>query len=177
MVRIISLLCVLMLPGCSILSGQDPINTTNQLIANSNTARLAAYADGMASCGDNAACQVGISMAFATGAGQQPLFKPETAVDYLRAGLPYADLALRAYSIWGGSNGISGDRSSIFVKGDGNSFNIANRMSATDQSSVAVDWSNTFSRSTATTSGAGPATVQPYEVRPEVVSPEVVVVP
>lgn len=136
-----TLLWGMILLFCLIPSGCADINATNKLIADSNTNRLSQYADGMAACGDNAACQVGLSAAFFSGAGQQIFFRPDTGVDYLRAGLPYADLALRGYQVFTGS-GISGDRASFYVKGDGNSFNLGNELSATDSSSLAVDWSN-----------------------------------
>ena len=118
------------------------INDTNKLIAAANTGRLTQYAEGMATCGENAACQVGLSAAYFSGSGQQNFFRPDTAVDYLRAGLPYAELGTRWYQLFLGSAGTSGDRSSIYVKGDGNSFNLGNDLSAAYGSSLTVDWSN-----------------------------------
>lgn len=133
---LVCLVVFLYLPGCA------DINATNKLIAAANSSRLAQYADGMAACGDNAACQVGLSAAYFSGAGQQNFFRPDTAVDYLRAGLPYAELGTRWYQLFLGSAGTSGDRSSIYVKGDGNSFNLGNDLSAAYASSLTVDWSN-----------------------------------
>jgi len=60
----------------------------NQMIADSNVQRLQAYADGMKACGVNAACQVGLSMAFAGNMGQQDLIRPESVKDYVVAITP-----------------------------------------------------------------------------------------
>ena len=139
-----NMLLAMILPA--LLTACAGVETTNQLIADSNGQRLAAYADGMAGCGDNAACQVGLSMAFAGGLGQQQFFRPDTAVDYLRAGLPYAELGLRAYSIWGASGGTSGDRAATIVRGDGNTLLIGNRVSAAEQSTASIPIDLAYSR-------------------------------
>lgn len=133
---LVCLVVFLCLPGCA------DINDTNKLIAATNTGRLSEYADGLAACGDNDGCKVGLTAAYFSGAGQQNFFRPDTVVDYLRAGLPYAELGTRWYQLFLGSAGTSGDRSSIYVKGDGNSFNIGNDLSAAYGSSLAVDWAN-----------------------------------
>jgi hypothetical protein len=135
-------IALLLIVSLSLLPGCADINDTNKLIAEANVDRLSKYADGMVACGDNAACQVGVSAAYFSGAGQQNFFRPDTAVDYLRAGLPYAELGTRWYQLFLGSAGTSGDRSSIYVKGDGNSFNLGNDLSAAYGSSLTVDWSN-----------------------------------
>lgn len=139
-----NMLLAMLLPA--LLSACAGVDTTNQLIADSNSQRLSAYADGMAGCGDNAACQVGLTAAFAGGLGQQQFFRPDTAVDYLRAGLPYAELGLRAYSIWGAAGGTSGDRAATIVRGDGNTLLIGNRVSASEQSTASHPIDLAYSR-------------------------------
>lgn len=94
----------------------------NQMIADSNTNRLKAYADGMKACGVNAACQVGLSMAFAGDMGQQNLIRPESVKDYIVAFTPLAQI----FSQWaGGGNGANGgisvsdsDGASVFFMRD-----------------------------------------------------------
>ena len=135
-----ALLLVFLLSACA------GVDTANQLIADSNSQRLTVYADGMAGCGDNAACQVGLTAAFAGGLGQQQFFRPDTAVDYLRAGLPYAEIGLRAYSIWGAAGGTSGDRAATIVRGDGNTLLVGNRVSAADQSTASIPVDVDYSR-------------------------------
>jgi hypothetical protein len=77
----------------------------NQMIADSNVQRLQAYADGMKACGVNAACQVGLSMAFAGNMGQQDLIRPESAKDYIVTITPLVSIL----SQWaGGGNGANG---------------------------------------------------------------------
>lgn len=134
--RLIAMACSLPLAGCA------DINTTNQLIAEANKGRLEAYGRSLAACGDNAACQVGVTGAYYSGAGQQPFFRPDTPVDYLKAGLPYADLVERIVGRRYG--GTSGDSSGFVVTGDGNSFNVGNRLGATEQSLLSLDWSNSM---------------------------------
>ena len=137
---LLAMLCPMLLTACA------GVDTANQLIADSNSQRLSAYADGMAGCGDNAACQVGLTAAFAGGLGQQQFFRPDTAVDYLRAGLPYAEIGLRAYSIWGAAGGTSGDRAATIVRGDGNTLLVGNRVSAADQSTASIPVDVAYSR-------------------------------
>jgi hypothetical protein len=60
----------------------------NSTIAQQNTERFKAFTEGMTKS-DNPGAQVGIAMAFASGMGQTPLAKPETARDYLKTFLPY----------------------------------------------------------------------------------------
>lgn len=130
-----------------LLSSCAGVDQTNQLIADGNAQRLQAYADGMAGCGDNAACQVGLTAAFAGGLGQQQFFKPDTAVDYLRAGLPYMDILYRSYAIWGTSGGTSGDRAVNYIKGDGNTLLIGNRTSGDNGSTASLSLNPAYTRS------------------------------
>lgn len=137
---LLPLFLALMLSSCA------GVDQTNQLIADGNAQRLQAYADGMAGCGDNAACQVGLTAAFAGGLGQQQFFKPDTAVDYLRAGLPYADILYRSYAIWGGGGGTSGDRAVNYIKGDGNTLLIGNRTSSDNGSTASLSLNPSYTR-------------------------------
>jgi hypothetical protein len=138
MKKILCLVSLLIpLSGCADRSG---INTA---IMENNRANREAMADGLAACGDNAACQVGVTAAYFSSAGQQPLIPEETALDYTKAILPFAQLGLQAFGMYwyGQGNGTSGDRASTFVKGDGNVFVSGNKM---DYSSIGLDTS--FSR-------------------------------
>jgi hypothetical protein len=129
-----------------VMSGCADINATNQLIADQNEARLAAYADGMAACGNNAACQVGLSAAYFSGAGMAQFIKPDTALDYARGFLPYAQLVLDAWRTFRYAGGhSSGDSSGFLVTGNNNSFfGIGNRQTADNGSSLASTWSTSF---------------------------------
>lgn len=140
---------VLIICAAVALSGCADHSAINTAIMENNRLTREAYADGLAGCGDNAACQVGVTAAYFSGAGQQELFKPETAKDYLQAGLPYANLALTAFGLyWNNSgNGTSGDRASIYAKGDGNTFVMGNKLSATDYSLATMSVTPSYNRS------------------------------
>ena len=64
----------------------------NDAVLKSNVDARSAYAQGMAACKDNAACQVGLSAAYFGNAGQMPLAKPDTALDYAKGLFPFAQL-------------------------------------------------------------------------------------
>lgn len=124
---------------------------TNQLIADANATRLAAYGDAMHACGANAACQVGVSMAYATGAGEQKYVQPERTSEILSAYVPLASLGLQAFGMFYGG-GIAGTGSSGFVvTGDNNTFSgIGNAIEASGGSNIESPFSssNNFSWST-----------------------------
>jgi hypothetical protein len=147
MKRLMGLVLVMLLPPL-LLSGCADFSTVNTAIMDNNRMTREAFARGMAECGDNAACQVGVTAAYFSNAGQQELFRPETAKDYLQAGLPYANLALTGFGMyWNGSgNGTSGDRSSIYVKGDGNTFSLGNKLSASEYSSATMSLNPSYTR-------------------------------
>jgi len=88
---------IVLLVGCGT---KDYNNTVKEL----NATNRAAYAQGMAACGDNAACQVGLSAAYFGNAGQMPLAKPDTALDYAKVALPFAQLWVQ----WDGSGNSAG---------------------------------------------------------------------
>lgn len=174
-------LLALSLSGCSgVNTGQfspvEKFTEENRQISENNTARLIAYANGMATCGDNAACQVGVSMAFAGNLGQQQLFKPQTWLEYLQLLLPYGDRIIdRLYSGGSGGQGIVVNRSDnvTFV-------GVANKNKA-EQGAVLTTSADPYMPSMNinqdTTSASGPiyGTSPPAET--VVVQPEVVLVP
>lgn len=124
-------------------SGCATQQATNSMIAQSNTDRFKAFSEGMVGCGDNAACQVGLVSVFAGGLGQQQFFKEDSGVDYLRAGLPYADLGARIFTSWFGGRG-SGDSAGLSIIGDNNQISgTANKLTADNQSSVSGMFTST----------------------------------
>ena len=131
---------LLYLTGCSF-TGPSSIDTTNQMIVQMNENRLVNYSDAMANCGDNAACQVGVSMAFAGNLGQQQLFRPETPLDYLRELRWIAPMAM---SLWSGSG--DGDRGSNWVKGDGNIIMVGNESKASGYASLSQPIGTSYQR-------------------------------
>jgi len=76
----------------------------NDAVKDMNTMNRKAYAEGMAACKGDAACQVGLSAAYFGNAGQMPLAKPDTALDYAKAALPFAQLWVQ----WDGSGNSTG---------------------------------------------------------------------
>ena len=91
------------------------MSEVNELIAKGNSEARTSYGDAMVACGDNAACQVGVSAAYFSNAGRMPFYKPDTPLDWFKAGgayLPYLGM-LTAGGNTHGSNSPS-------IKGDGN---------------------------------------------------------
>jgi len=76
----------------------------NDAVREMNAANRKAYAEGMAACKGDPACQVGLSAAYFGNAGQMPLAKPDTALDYAKAALPFAQL----YVQWDGVGSSAG---------------------------------------------------------------------
>lgn len=138
------LILPLLLSGCA-----DGVRELNTQIMESNSLSRIAYAEGMAGCGDNAACQVGVTASYFSSAGQQQLVKPDTSLDYVKATLQFAQLGLQAFGMYwyGQGNGTSGDRSSMFVKGDGNTFVMGNKLSADNGGSTGLSFSQSYTRS------------------------------
>jgi len=141
-------IAALSMSGCAGTSITEDFKETNEMIARSNVDRLIAFKDGMIGCGDNAACQGMLGMAFAANMGQQSYFKPETTSDLLRAFLPYASLGLQAFDMfYSGTNG-AGSSGAFLVEGDNNTFmGIGNNTEASGGSTVNIPFSsvNTFS--------------------------------
>lgn len=142
---IICIMLALSLSGCA----DQSIRELNTQIMESNSLSRIAYAEGMAGCGDNAACMVGVTASYFSSSGQQQLVKPDTALDYVKAGLPIGNLFLQGFGMYwyGQGNGTNGDRSSMFVKGDGNTFVMGNKLSADNQGSTALSFSQAYTRS------------------------------
>jgi len=139
------IVCVMLATsGCA----DQSIRELNTQIMESNSLSRIAYAEGIAACGDNAACQVGVTASYFSTAGQQ-LVKPDTSLDYVKATLPFAQLGLQAFGMYwyGQGNGTSGDRASTYVKGDGNTFVMGNKLTADNQGSTALSFSQAYTRS------------------------------
>jgi len=137
------LFLVSMSSGCA-----DGVRELNTQIMESNSLSRIAYAEGMAGCGDNAACMVGVTASYFSSSGQQPLVKPDTSLDYVKATLPFAQLGLQAFGMYwyGQGNGTSGDRASTYVKGDGNTFVMGNKLSADNGGSTGLSFSQSYVR-------------------------------
>jgi hypothetical protein len=107
---------------------------TNQLIADGNAARLTAFTKGVAACNGNAACQVAITAAFFSGAGQQPYYREDSPLDYIKASGfilgPVVDVLRLYHAASGSGNG------GVNVIGDNNQLIGWNRLTADNQSSV-----------------------------------------
>lgn len=129
------------LSGCA-----SSIDETNKQIAATNAAYLKAYGEGMAGCKDNAACQVGLTAAFAGGIGRQQLLRPETPLDYVREARNWIDPVGNIIDRINGYGGTSGDRSSNIIRGDGNTILVGNKVSAADQSSTSFSLNPSYTR-------------------------------
>jgi len=152
----IILAVLLFLPsGCSFLTNE--FTETNALIAESNLQIRKAYADALAACGSNAACQVGVTSSYFSNAGQQPLIKPETPVDYLNAGLPYATLGANIYMNGKGSGGTN--KGGITLVGDNNVLNDVGSNKTADNGST-INGSNSGSTEKVTNVGDGTASLE-----------------
>lgn len=143
---IIGFFAIGMLSGCA----QD-FRELNTAIAEKNNERLAKYGDAMKACGVNAACQVGVSMAYASGAGDQKFIQPERTSEILSSVVPLASLGLQAFGMFygGGPNGTGS--AGYVVTGDNNTFSgVGNALEASGGSSVNAPFSssNAFSWST-----------------------------
>lgn len=118
--------------GCA-----NDMSSVNALIAQTNVQRQVAYGAAMKACGENAACQVGVSMSFAGNMGQQQFFKPETAKDYLEAGLPYVGIVSQMYMVGKGKSGGSNTGGTTVVGDHNVMMDMNNEKHATDNSQIA----------------------------------------
>lgn len=91
---------LLVLTGCQ-------YKELNQSILDANRSAKVEFAAGMKACGDNAACQVGVAAAYFSGAGQQAIVKPESALDYMKGAYPLLDLLVRWDQYGEGSGGVT----------------------------------------------------------------------
>lgn len=139
----IVLVAILLLSGCATQTD------VNKAIAVSNEKRFVAFKDGMVECGEDAACKVGLSMAFAGGLGQQQFYREDSITDYMKALHPYLATGVEITKIIKTSGGTSGDAAGFLVTGNNNQFiGIGNKLSASDRSSVYTDWSSVFTQET-----------------------------
>lgn len=146
MKKLILAVAVLSLTGCA-----NDFASTNMAIAQSNADKFAAYGEAMRACGANAACQVGVSMALATGAGDTKMIQPERTAEIAAAFVPFASLGLQGLGLFYGG-GVSGTGSAGYVvTGDNNTFSgNGNNLESTGGSSLSAPFSssNNFSWST-----------------------------
>jgi hypothetical protein len=108
---------------------------TNQLIADANAARYKVYVDGMVAAKGDAVAQMGITTAFFAGVGQQPYYREDSPLDYVKASGfilgPVVDV-LRLYHTYSGGSGNGG----VNVIGDNNQLIGWNRLTADNQSTL-----------------------------------------
>jgi len=138
--------------SCLALSGcANDFASTNAAIAQSNADKFAAYGAAMQACGANAACQVGVSMALATGAGDTKMIQPERTAEIAAAFVPFASLGLQGLGLFYGG-GVNGSGSAGYVvTGDNNTFSgNGNSLESTGGSTLSSPFSssNAFSWST-----------------------------
>lgn len=116
---------------------------TNKLIAESNKNAKTGFADALVACSNNAACQVGVSLAFATNLGEQKFFKEDSWTDYLRAAAPILGLGLETAKFFA-SPKTSGDSGMLNIIGDNNQVSgVANKLTADHESSVNATFTST----------------------------------
>lgn len=87
---LMSLMTLLSVTGCS-------YKETNEMIATANTEKFIAFSTAMNSATTEGA-RIAISMAYAGQLGDQKLFKPQSALEYMRASVPWARLMI---DFWG----------------------------------------------------------------------------
>ena len=137
MKHLLVILSLLLLSSCA------THTATNELIAKANTNRLKEFASGVAACNDNAACQVAVSMAFAGNMGQQPYFREDSPLDYVKASGfilgPAVDI-LRLYKTT-----TSGDAAGVVIAGDNNQIVGMNKLTADNQSTLTGTFDTTSS--------------------------------
>lgn len=136
----------LMLSGCAGIT--NDFASTNAAIAQANTDRYRAMTEAVIACGSNAACQVAVSLSFATNAGQQKMIEPERTAEVLGAFVPFASLGLQAFDMFYGGGPTGGQAGAFVITGDNNSLSgIGNNNEASGGSTVTSPYSlsNTFS--------------------------------
>lgn len=123
----------------------------NSAIAENNKERFAAYGEALKACGVNAACQVGVTMAYATAAGDQKFIAPERTAEILSAVVPLAGLGLQAFDMFYGGGPTGTGSAGYVVTGDNNTFSgVGNALEASGGSTLTAPFSssNSFSWST-----------------------------
>ena len=141
------LFLVSMSSGCSAILGESSIDKTNRMLVEQNDGQLEAFASALEICDEKPGCLVGVSLAFASNMGKQPLFRPESYLDYIREIRMWIDpVGNLVDRLQGGTGGNSGDRASNVIKGDGNVILTGNRVSADNGSSTDFSLSSAYSR-------------------------------
>lgn len=168
----ITLLVGVMLLG--ILTGCADFKETNAMIAESNLQSRKAYADALVACQEDQGCKVGVTASYFSNAGQQKFFKPESAKDYLEAGLPYLYTVER---VWGSPRGGS-NKGGITIVGDDNVVSdVANDTKLDNGSSLVKSMTISKSEEHLVNLGEGQASLdksQRTEVMPEPAPVEVI---
>lgn len=155
---ILLLMLTLVLPGCGGMSLTNDMSAVNTQIADANLKSQIAFGASMAACKDNAACQVAVGMAYASGMGKQAFYKPETVSDLLRAFSPYMAFGVDIARLWNdGVSGNGGTGGGFIVTGNNNSFSgINNTLKASGSGSGSGGGiTATFSSSTSTSITSG----------------------
>lgn len=119
---------LLLLALCLSFSGCARQGDVNQHIADSNKNRFEAFSAGMAGCKENAACQVGLSMAFAANLGAQNFYKEETYSEMLGGVVPWASLLLQYQQFkWAkkATNNNSSDTTNVTISDNQGSIDIS----------------------------------------------------
>lgn len=121
--------------GVLIFSGCAMQTETNQLIAQSNASRYESFTSGMVACGENAACQVAVSMGFAGNIGQHQFYKEDSVTDYMKASIPLLGLGVDVARLY--KTTTSGDAAGFVITGDNNQISgTANKLTADHESSI-----------------------------------------
>jgi len=93
-------LAVLLLSGCS-------HKEYNAFVSEQNNSRMEAYGKAM-SLQTTEGGRLAVALTYALGVGQQQLARNETALDYMKAFVPYANMIMPlAYGAWGGDETTS----------------------------------------------------------------------
>lgn len=83
---ILSLMTLLSVTGCS-------YKETNEMIAQANTTKFVAFGTAMNGATSEGA-RIAIAMAYASGMGDQAFFKPQSALEYMKASIPLVRLGM-----------------------------------------------------------------------------------
>jgi len=94
----------------------------NQMIKDSNVSMFTAYGNAMARQKSEGG-RMAVQSAYLMRVGQQPYQRPETFLDYSTGLLPYANLFMNAYGLWGN---VTDDSPTYKVEGAYNSLYVTN---------------------------------------------------
>lgn len=128
----ISLIMLVCLSSCG-------FDKYNNLVADHNVTMLTAFGDAMAKQNSEGG-RLAVSIMFGMRVGQQKFERPETALDYSKGFLPYADLFMRWYGV--GSNKNS---PTYHVEGANNDLFVTHEYDSRNSSTLYRDSMNTHS--------------------------------